>query len=274
MAQPLTETGERAVRGEHAPRLARLIHEQFEFVWRLLRRIGITEVESESAVQEVFEAAAQRLGDIRTGSERSFLFSTTLHVAARVRRLRGEHAALSDGAPALEDLDEAAQAREMLAALLEQMPLELRVVFVLHQIEGLPSGEIAGVIGIPLDTVATRLNEAQEEFATHLELDGELAASLLLAARDERPPASGRVRALAAAGVANVALPGAPFAGALSARGPSSARPQAKASPRSPVGLAAKWLVYGWIVGVVLGGVVYAISQSASPRLLHDAAAR
>ena len=270
MAQPLTETGERAVDGEHAPRLARLIHEQFAFVWRLLRRIGITEVETDSAVQEVFDAAAQRIGDIRAGSERSFLFSTALHVASRVRRARAEPVAvISDRAPALEDLDEQAQAREMLTALLEQMPLELRVVFVLHQIEGLPSGEIAGVVGIPLDTVAARLNEAQEDFATHLELESELAVSLLAAAREEHPPNSARRRALSAAGVADVALPSAPEADALSAPGVGSARPGA--APRSPFALAGKWLAYGFVVGLVLGSAAYGISRVATPP--HDAAA-
>lgn len=264
MAQPLTETGARAVDGEHAPRLARLIHEQFTFVWRLLRRIGITEVETDSAVQEVFDAAAQRIDDIRAGSERSFLFSTALHVAARVRRGRAEPAAvISDRAPALEDLDEQAQAREMLAALLEQMPLELRVVFVLHQIEGLPSAEIASVVGIPIDTVAARLSEAQEDFATHLEPESDLAVSLLAAAREEHPPNNARTRALSAAGVANVALPSAPEANALRAPGAGSARPGA--APRSPFALAARWTVYGFALGLVLDSAVYALTQLAPP---------
>ncbi len=60
----------------------------------------------------------QRIGDIRAGSERAFLFSTTLHVAARTLRDREEQAApISDNALALEDLDEQQQAREVLGAL-------------------------------------------------------------------------------------------------------------------------------------------------------------
>src|SRR5947207_11632070 len=106
VASPLTETGAPAVDADPRARLGRLIRTQFGFVWRLLRRIGLTEAEVDSAVREVFAAATQRIGDIRSGNERAFLFSTALHVAARVRRNRGEQAAISDRAPTLEDLDE------------------------------------------------------------------------------------------------------------------------------------------------------------------------
>ena len=157
MPEPLTVTGARAVDGEHASRLARLIREQFGFVWRVVRRLGLTEPEADSAASEVFAAAGERIGDIRPSSARGFLFSKSLHVTSRIRRERGEQSAvISDRAPALEDLDESAQAREILSALLEQMPLELRVVFVLHEIEALAQAEIADIVGIPLAITAQR----------------------------------------------------------------------------------------------------------------------
>ena len=267
MAQPLTETGVRAVDGEHAARLARLIHDQIGFVWRLLRGVGLSDVEASSAIREVFEAATLRIGDIRSGSERSFLFSTTLHVAARTRRNREEEAAISDGSPALEDLDEEEQARAMLGALLEQMPLELRVVFILHQIEQLASTEIAGVVGIPLVTAATRLTEAQEEFATHLELDSELAASLLALAHEEQAPEGALARVLAQAGVAGLA-PESRRSAPVSAR---AARPEAPSASHSPLRLAAKWLAIGWIGGLVIGSTVYALSAVLSPAAPRNA---
>src|SRR3954466_5472571 len=152
VAQPLTETGVGAVNSDPEARLGHLLRNQFSFVWRLARCIGSSESELDAAVQDVFAAAAQRIGDIRPGNERAFLFSTTLHVVARTRKNRSERAALSDGAPALEDLDEAGQAREILGALLEQMPLELRVVFVLREIEQFANIEIADIVGTPLQT--------------------------------------------------------------------------------------------------------------------------
>ena len=270
MAAPLTETGALAERGELAARLARLIREQFGFVWRLLRCIGVTELEADSAVQEVFAAAAQRIGDIRSGSERSFLLSTTLHVAARARRNRGEQAALSEGAPALEDLDEQRQAREILGALLEQMPLELRVVFVLSEVERLPNAKIAEIVGIPGAMVSSRLSEAQEDFATHLETESELSQSLIAAAREEQPPPGALVRALRAAGI-RADIVSDSEASALSS--PGSGRLNAAAAQRSPFALSAKWLALGWVVGLAAALTVYALTDTRAVAAPHSAVA-
>ena len=271
VAEPLTETTARAVgdEREHEARLARLIRMQFGFVWRLLRRIGITESEADGAVQEVFAAASQRLGDIRLGSERSFLFSTTLHVAARTRRNREEQGALSDNALALEALDERQQAREVLGALLEQMPLELRVVFALREIEQLESSEVAAVVGIPASLVSARLAEAQEEFATHLESESDYSLALIAAAREEQAPADAVSRALKAAGLS-------PRVSASDAADLDSpvARSRPASNPRSPFTLAAKWLVLGWVAGLVAGSLLYALSNPESGPARHGAAAR
>jgi RNA polymerase sigma-70 factor (ECF subfamily) len=264
VASPLTETGAPAVDADPSTRLGRLVRKQFSFVWRLLRRIGLTEVEADSAAREVFAAAAQRIGDIRPGNERAFLFSTVLHVAARVRRNRGEQAAISDRAPALEDLDEAGQAREILGALLEQMPLELRVVFVLREIEQLPSSEIADIIGIPIGTVTTRLADAQEDFATHLESGSELSLSLVTAARDEHAPIGALVRALQAAGVKVTAADREAETTASDAPLANSARADAVAGSRSPFMLAASWLALGWVVGLVLASALWALRDAAT----------
>ncbi|HYP74576.1 MAG TPA: sigma-70 family RNA polymerase sigma factor [Polyangiaceae bacterium] len=264
MASPLTETGAGAVDGDPGNRLGPLIRAQFGFVWRLSRRIGLSESEAESALREVFAAAAQRIGDIRPDSERAFLFSTTLHVAARARRTRGEHAAVGDAAPALEDLDEPGQAREILGALLEQMPLELRVVFILSEIEQLPSSEISEVIGIPPATVSTRLAEAREDFATHLESESKSSMSLIAAARDERAPPAALTSALRAAGVAITAADRESEASARSAPGALSLRAPRAAGSRSAWMLAASWLALGWLIGLVVVSAVWALSDASS----------
>lgn len=276
VASPLTETGIGAVDADPSTRLGPLIRKQFDFVWRLSRRIGLSESEVDAAVREVFAAAAQRIGDIRAGSERAFLFSTVLHVAARVRRNRGEQQAISDRAPTLEDLDEAGQAREILGALLEQMPLELRVVFVLHELEQLPSSEIADIIGIPLGTVTTRLAEACEDFATHLEAGSELSISLIAAARDERPPPGALLRALETTGAKVTA---ADRESDRSASHPprSDSTPPAVVQGRSSFMLAASWLALGWVVGLVLASALWALrdaSTSTATPVSTPAAAR
>lgn len=258
MVHTLTETRKRAAQGEHSPRLARLIGEQFRFVWRLLRRIGVSELEADAAAAEVFAAASQRISDIRVGSERSFLFSTTLHVAARRRRENAEpgEQEIGDGAPALEDLDSDRQSRTILDALLQQMPLELRVVFVLSEIFGLRHAAVADTIGISLPSVASRLSDAQEQFASHMQSDGELSSSLLAAAREEEPASAALDEVLAAAGLPSSSVN-------LSLRGAAQdAQPSSPASgPRSPWKLAAKWLVMGLIAGLTVASAVYAVSE-------------
>jgi RNA polymerase sigma-70 factor (ECF subfamily) len=174
VATPLSEAAPLATPTE--PRCARLIQEQFGFVWRLLRRVGVPESDADDAAQQVFMAAAQRIDDIQPGSERAFLFSTVLHVAAKARRTRArqrEHFGLDfeqevDLAPAPDDLLDRRRARELLDALLSEMPLELRVVFVLYEIEQLTNAEIAQVVGIPTGTVASRLRRAREDFTARV----------------------------------------------------------------------------------------------------------
>ncbi|HTA94333.1 MAG TPA: sigma-70 family RNA polymerase sigma factor [Polyangiaceae bacterium] len=178
MAKALAQTdAERAVPAERAARLARLVQEQFGFVWRLLRRIGVPESDADDAAQQVFIAASQRIDDIRPGSERAFLFSTALHVGSRARRGRArkrEELGVEldeelDPAPSLEELLDRRRARALLDGILEEMPLEFRVVFVLYEIEQLTSAEIAAVVGVPTGTVASRLRRAREDFAARVE---------------------------------------------------------------------------------------------------------
>ncbi|MEO6602886.1 MAG: sigma-70 family RNA polymerase sigma factor [Polyangiaceae bacterium] len=270
VAEPLTETQARAVDREQDARLARLIRKQFGFVWRLLRRVGVSESEADSAAQEVFAAACRRIGDIRLGSERSFLFSAALHVAACARRNREAQVALSDHALALEDLDEQQQAREVLGALLEQMPLELRVVFVLHELEKLEIAEIAEVVGIPTNVVSDRLTEAHEDFATHLERDSDYSLALFTAAREEQAPPGALVRALEAGGLSSAAVEAEADVAVMSTAGAGSRR--SKLGRRSPFTLAAKWLALGWLAGLVAGSLLYALSNAAGPDR-HGAAA-
>ena len=267
MAQPLiaTEAPRPRLEGEHAARLSRLIRTQLGFVWRLLRRIGVSESEADAALQQVFVAAAQRIDDIRSGSERSFLFSTALHFAARMQREPSGQVVLSDAAPALEDLDDQQQSREILAVLLAQMPLELRVVFVLREIEQLPSTEIATIVGIPESTVASRLQEALDDFATHLETGSDLSESLMIAAREEPPPPYALSHTLSAVGLGAVHVDTSDSeSAALSSPGASSQRTERWAAPGAFYGLAVKWLGIGLAVGLTLTVAAYALSDALS----------
>ena len=177
MASPLAVPEvESALPAEQQARLAQLVTEQFAFVWRLLRRIGVPASDADDAAQQVFISLSQRIQDVRKDAERAFLFSTALHVGARARRSRGrkreafgvELEEQVDPTPAQDELIDRRRAREVLDEMLNEMPLELRVVFVLYEIEQLTSQEIAEIVAVPLGTVASRLRRAREDFAARV----------------------------------------------------------------------------------------------------------
>ena len=116
--------------------------------------------------------AASRLADIQVGSERAFLFSTAFRVASAARRKRAGRHEVSDDtlfdqedpAPGPETLSDQARARAMLDGVLAQMPMDLRAVFVLYEIEEQPMSEIASLLDLAPGTVASRLRRARSHF--------------------------------------------------------------------------------------------------------------
>jgi RNA polymerase sigma-70 factor, ECF subfamily len=155
---------------ERKARLEGMIARDYRFTWRLLRRLGVPLHSIDDATQQVFLVAAERLSDIREESERSFAFGTALRVAQSYRRrnvrelAQVTHDDLTTNEPDPEALFSQRRACEQLDQVLDQMPLELRSVFVLFELEGMTSPEIAQVADLPLGTVASRLRRARERF--------------------------------------------------------------------------------------------------------------
>ena len=161
---------------ERAARLEGLARENFQFIWRSLRRLGVAHDGVDDAVQQVFEVASRRLGEIEVGRERAFLFKTALLVAqaarrgsARSQRLVEDDAldACPDPHPGPEELADRHRHRALLDAILDALPSETRPVFVLFELEELSTLEVARVLEIPVGTVASRLRRAREEFLAH-----------------------------------------------------------------------------------------------------------
>jgi RNA polymerase sigma-70 factor, ECF subfamily len=154
-------------------RLRQLFHAEYASVWRLLRRFGVQPSRLDDAAQEVFWVAARRLADMEQGKERAFLYGVALRVASNAARRQKaalplserEVEALSDPHPTPEACLEHRQARQVLDDVLDRMPAELRTVFVLFELEGLPVRDIAELEDIPLGTASSRLRRAREEFS-------------------------------------------------------------------------------------------------------------
>jgi RNA polymerase sigma-70 factor (ECF subfamily) len=70
----------------------------------------------------------------------------------------------ADPAPGAEELVDRARARAELEAILDRMPLDLRAVFVLFELEQMTMAEIAATLDLPPGTVASRLRRGRESF--------------------------------------------------------------------------------------------------------------
>jgi RNA polymerase sigma-70 factor (ECF subfamily) len=169
---------ETAARGDAEPaprsaadraRLERMFVAHHALVWRTLRRRGLDADAAADAAQQTFLVAAERLADIHLDSERAFLVGTALRVARALGRNRVrwqlEAGADMDRRPAdgRDALDERA-AIQLLDQALSKVDEELVEIFVLFEVEGLSSPEIAALMEIPLGTVASRLRRAREQF--------------------------------------------------------------------------------------------------------------
>ena len=142
----------------------------YRFIWRLLRRLGVPHAQAEDGAQQVFLIVAERMQDITPGRERAFAFGTALRLSQSLRRRRYRElpsdnlAERSSAAPGADELLDQRRLREQLEAVLARMPLDLRTVLILFELESMTSPEIATLIEIPLGTVASRLRRARALF--------------------------------------------------------------------------------------------------------------
>ena len=148
-------------------RLARMFADYHVTVWRSLRRRGLTEHEAADATQETFLIAAGRLADLPKDSERAFLIGTARRVAHTLGRKTIRWQLDDDMDQRISSTRDAGDERadvQLCDIALSKMNPELAETFVLYEIEGLVSSEIAALLEIPVGSVASRLRRAREQF--------------------------------------------------------------------------------------------------------------
>ena len=156
-------------------RLSMMFHYHYDFVWRSVRRLGVSPEAVDDATQEVFVVASRKLDSIEVGKEKAFLFGAALRVASDSRRARTRRRQSSeepvepvDATPALDELVDQKRARETLDELIGQLPEDTRPIFVLFELEGMTMAQIASYLDLPAGTVASRLRRARESFAAQV----------------------------------------------------------------------------------------------------------
>ena len=151
-------------------------------VYRMLGGRG----DLEDVIQEVFVQVHKSLRDFRGQSKLStWLHRVTVNVVLMHRRAARSRPVFADE-PLGEGLvhgaevapDEDAERRERVRAfarLLDRLADKKRIVFVLHELEGISPTEIAKIVGAPVLTVRTRLFYARREIEAMLRDEPSLA---------------------------------------------------------------------------------------------------
>lgn len=153
-------------------RLRAMIEKHFDMVFRTLRRLGVPSSEMDDCMQQVFMVALRKLPTIAEGSELPFLQRTAVRKASNIRRSGRRRAEseqwgallVSDPPPPQDVLADQKQMLSLLDAVLDQLPTELRTVFVLFELQEVPMAQIANMLDVPIGTVGSRLRRAREEF--------------------------------------------------------------------------------------------------------------
>lgn len=150
---------------EHAKRgsreaMARLVDAHYDAVYRFCaRRVG-PELAQDLA-QETFVSAQKQIRNFEGRSSLgTWLFGIAHnHVRNAVRKRRLEPVDWMNDAPS-ENPESAWVDREALRKALTALTAEHREVVMLHEVEGLTYEEAAGILGIPVGTVKSRLHHA------------------------------------------------------------------------------------------------------------------
>lgn len=154
--------------------LQEIYDQHASFVWRTVRRLGVSDAEAADAVQDVFLQAHTHLEQFEGRASIATWLFTLCRTVARERRQRAQRSRRLLGAVTSEetidlraDVGRAAEHNQRLALLEEllgELDAEPRTVFVLFELEQLSGQEIAELLGIPLGTVYSRLQLARSSF--------------------------------------------------------------------------------------------------------------
>jgi RNA polymerase sigma-70 factor (ECF subfamily) len=142
---------------------------ELDYVFRTLRRLGTAASEIEDLAQEVFLALRRCWIDYDPDRPlRPYLFGIAYRIVCAHHRKRNREVAfgiieVGDSGPGPDDALATKQARALVLAALERIPLPRRAVLMMHDLDDVPVAEVATALSIPRFTVYSRLRKARRE---------------------------------------------------------------------------------------------------------------
>ncbi len=139
--------------------------------YNLARWLTRSEQDADDVVQEAFLRALRFFGSFRGGDPRAWLLAIVRNASYDWLRGRGSAEVSTPFDEAIHSRDDAPATQEteliekvdleLVRLEIEALPLAWREVLILREIEELSYKEIAGVVGIPIGTVMSRLARAR-----------------------------------------------------------------------------------------------------------------
>jgi RNA polymerase sigma-70 factor (ECF subfamily) len=155
-----------------------IYRENFDFTCRSLRLLGVAADALEDAAQDVFGIASRRLAEFEGNSSlKTWIFAIVQRVAANHRRAERRKRApleplepeqVAGEAPSPESQAQAAQSAALIQTFCDALDEGRRALLVLGLIEGEPMRELAGALGIPLQTAYSRTRALRRDLELYL----------------------------------------------------------------------------------------------------------
>jgi RNA polymerase sigma-70 factor (ECF subfamily) len=151
----------------------------FDFVWRNVRRLGVSDAGVDDVVQEVFLVVHRRLAEFEQRSSlKTWLFGIMIRVARDHRRTLRRKSPHTRSAAASVDADTVADEHTaspheainrtqevlLLYKLLDELDDDKRAVFVLAELEQMSAPVIAELLAANVNTIYARLRAARRDF--------------------------------------------------------------------------------------------------------------
>jgi RNA polymerase sigma-70 factor (ECF subfamily) len=147
---------------------------ELDYIHATLRRLGTAPADVEDLVQEVFLVLHRSWPTCDLSRPlRPYLFGIAFRIAAAHRRKRRREVTLGvveieDLSPSVDQVLQREEARRLVLAALDRIPLQRRAVLIMHDLDDVPVSKIASVLNITIFGVYARLRKARRELAVVL----------------------------------------------------------------------------------------------------------